>query len=82
MLFCIEICKLPCTKILSYWVGSRGQSEYTKLEVENARLEKQISELLKQTSKTSNKINFLEKENLQLQRELEKATVQYEASVG
>lgn len=58
------------------------QSEYTKLEVENTNLEKQLSELLKQTSKTSSKINFLEKENIQLKRELDKATVYYEASVG
>jgi peptidoglycan hydrolase CwlO-like protein len=58
------------------------QSEYTKLEVENARLEKQLGELLEQTSKTSSKINFLEKENIQLKRELDKATVYYEVSVG
>jgi peptidoglycan hydrolase CwlO-like protein len=51
------------------------QSEYTKLEVENVRLEKELSDLREQTSKNSNKINFLEKENIQLQRELEKALV-------
>ena len=51
------------------------QSEYTKLEVENVRLEKELSDLREQTSKNSNKINFLEKKNIQLQRELEKALV-------
>jgi peptidoglycan hydrolase CwlO-like protein len=51
------------------------QSEYTKLEVENAHLEKQLSELREQTSKTSKKLNFLEKQNLQLERELTKAMV-------
>ncbi|PNF32563.1 hypothetical protein B7P43_G00343 [Cryptotermes secundus] len=50
------------------------KSEYTKLEVENTNLEKQLDELLKQTSKTSSKINFLEKENIQLKRELDKVT--------
>lgn len=58
------------------------QSEYTKLEVENTHLEKQLGELLEQTSKTSSKINFLEKENIQLKRELEKAKVYYVASAG
>lgn len=58
------------------------QSEYTKLEVENTNLEKQLDELLKQTSKTSSKINFLEKENIQLKRELDKVTVYYEDYVG
>jgi peptidoglycan hydrolase CwlO-like protein len=51
------------------------QSEYTKLEVENAHLEKQMSELREQTSKTSNKLNFLEKQNFQLERDLAKAMV-------
>jgi len=49
--------------------------EYTKLEVENAHLQKELSDLREQTSKTSNKIDFLEKENIQLQKELEKALV-------
>jgi peptidoglycan hydrolase CwlO-like protein len=49
--------------------------EYTKLEVENARLQKELSDLQEQTSKTSNKILFLEKENVQLQKELERALV-------
>ncbi|GFG29506.1 hypothetical protein Cfor_05059 [Coptotermes formosanus] len=55
------------------------KSEYTKLEVENARLRKELSDLREQTSKTSNKINFLEKENIQLQRELEKALKELES---
>jgi len=52
--------------------------EYTKLEVENARLQKELSDLREQTSKTSNKIDFLEKENVQLQKELEKALKELE----
>lgn len=63
------------TKILLCWFVVMLQSDYTKLEVVNARLEKQLSDILEQTSKTSNKINFLGKENTQLQRELEKALV-------
>jgi peptidoglycan hydrolase CwlO-like protein len=51
------------------------QLEYTKLEVENARLQRELSDLREQTSKTSNKIDLLEKENIQLQKELEKALV-------
>jgi peptidoglycan hydrolase CwlO-like protein len=54
------------------------QSECAKLEVENAHFEKQLGELLKQTTKTSSKITFLEKENIQLQTELEKAMVYYD----
>jgi peptidoglycan hydrolase CwlO-like protein len=69
--------KKYCFVLVFHYAGLflTWQSEYTKLEVDNAHLEKQISELRGQTSKTSNKLNFLEKQNLQLQRELEKATV-------
>ncbi|XP_069700418.1 Golgi integral membrane protein 4 isoform X2 [Periplaneta americana] len=46
------------------------KSEYLKLEVETGRLQKQNSELLKGSSQTSERINYLEKQNFQLQREL------------
>jgi peptidoglycan hydrolase CwlO-like protein len=49
--------------------------EYTKLEVENSRLQKELSDLREHTSKTSKKIDLLERENIQLQKELEKALV-------
>jgi peptidoglycan hydrolase CwlO-like protein len=71
------VARLYCT-----WLFLVLQSEYTKLEAENAHLDKQLGELLEKTSKTSSKINFLEKENIQLKRELGKATVYYETSVG
>lgn len=58
------------------------QSECSKLEVENAHFEKQLGELFEQTAKTSSRLNFLEKENIQLKRELEKAMVYYETSAG
>jgi peptidoglycan hydrolase CwlO-like protein len=58
------------------------QSECTKLEVENARFEKQLGELHGQTAKTSSKINLLVKENLQLKSDMEKAMVYYESSAG
>jgi len=49
--------------------------EYTKLKAENAHLQKELSDLREQTSKTSNKINLLAKENIQLQKELKKMLV-------
>jgi len=51
------------------------QLEYTKLEAENAHLQKELSDLREKKSETSNKIDFLEKKNIQLQKELEKALV-------
>ena len=51
------------------------QSKYLKLEVENEQLQKQHDDLIKGTSHTSERINFLEKQNIQLRRELEKAQV-------
>jgi len=52
--------------------------DYTKLEAENAHLQKELSDLREQMSKTSNKIDLLEKENIQLQKELEKAMKEVE----
>jgi hypothetical protein len=49
--------------------------ECTRLGRENAHLQKELNDLREQTSETSNKIVLLEKENMQLKKELEKALV-------
>lgn len=48
------------------------KTEYMKLEVENDQLQKQRDNLKKGTTQSSDRVNFLEKQNIQLRRELEK----------
>lgn len=60
-------------------VQAAHKLEYTNLEGQKAHLQKELNDLREQASKTSSKIDFLKKENIQLHKKLEKALKELES---